>query len=153
MSQGFSINGALKIDQSFDEFDEEFWSDVLKAAVYEPRTALKEGVEAAIRDYEGDDTEFDHGYLEGDEFDEETEEAEIETAVLPALTLCLDISLSGGYSVEEYIEDANNVVYRAGIEKGLKAVLTVEYTWLDRGPDDSVSMKWREMVEKFDKSA
>ena len=153
MSQGFNINGALKVDQPIDEFDDEFWSKVLKAAVYEPRTALKEGIEAAILDYKGYDTDFDYGYCEGDEFDDQSEKDAIDMTELPGLSLDLDISLSGGYSVEEYIEDANHVVYRAGIEKGLKAVLTVEYTWTDRGPDDSVSMKWREMVEKFGKSA
>lgn len=167
MSQNFYIDGILKIGQPMSQIDRKYWSQVLKAAIYDPKKALEKGIKAAIKDYKGDGPEFFGDCLEyGDEFeeiddddtdiresgenDEETEDTSLgDHSEVPTFTLGMDIVLSGCYCLEDYIDNANKVVYQAGVEKGGKVCLKIEHTFLDRGPDDDVTMKWHEMVEKF----
>lgn len=178
MSQNLYIDGTLQIDQPMAEVDTKFWNGVLKAAIYDPKDALEHGIEAAIKEYQGNDVESYEDWLEdGDEFEEtddldvdeldsdgsdvddsnpddsETDSFTGESDAIPTFTLGMNIVLSGCYFLDDYIADANKVAYQAGMEKGVKVCLKIAHTYLDRGPDDDVTMKWHEMVKKFSKSA
>ncbi len=155
MSQNFRIDATLQVDRPATKLDNKFWSAVLTAAIYDPRKALADGVAAALDGY-NNRADWEEDYLEdGDEF-EETDDRDMEKGSeisVPTFTFGKDVTLSGGYSLEEYTDDANKVVYRAGVEKGIKVCLKIDHTYLDRGPDDSVTTKWHEMVEKFGRDA
>ena len=157
MSQNFRIDATLQVDRPATKIDNKFWSAVLTAAVYNPRKALADGVAAALDGYKNR-AGWEEDYLEdGDEFEEtddyDAEENLEEDMPVPTFTFEKEVTLSGGYSLEKYIDDANKVVYRAGVEKGIKVCLKIDHTSLDRGPDDSVTTKWHEMVEQFGRDA
>ena len=164
MSQNFNIDAVLQVDQAIGEVDQDFWSGVLQASLHDPRKALADGIENAITSYEGNEVDCYEDELEdGDEFDEIADresstdfegedDAECDNASISSFSLSMDVTLSGGYCLEDYIADANKVAYLAAMSKGVKIFLKIEHTWLDRGPDDGVTMKWWEMVKKFGKS-
>lgn len=154
MSQDYNISGYLNVQVPFRQIDTEFWGDALFASVTDPKQAMEKGIDSVPYVYSDfKNAEIYKSQAEENEFDDQETEAGAGAIVdVTRFEFAINKTLSC-YSVDDYLADVTNSLYLFARSQGVRISFSADHTYLNRGPDDTVSYKWSEMTKKFAESA